>query len=60
MNVGFATGQNKEMSYNTVNNKQVFLKMTNMSAIFCLFPLKPPTVTLLKQDIVLALPIPGR
>ncbi len=26
MNVGFATGQNKEMSYNTVNNKQVFLK----------------------------------
>ena len=29
MNMGIAVGKNREVNYNTVNNKQVFFKDTN-------------------------------
>jgi outer membrane protein assembly factor BamA len=40
MNFSFATGRNKEMNYNTVNNKQVFLKDENFVRSFTNFSIE--------------------
>ncbi|MEI9807196.1 MAG: hypothetical protein WDO16_04530 [Bacteroidota bacterium] len=57
MNFNFSMGKNKELNYNTINNKQSFIKDENLSGTIKTFRWKLPTGGLSVQGTALVLPI---